>query len=98
MFGKFKCIFIRYRQTLPFLSRALNIAELDADSSPALLVGTGWRWASRSITLNIHRENLSFSTAPALIYSADLPKAKNWKSNQYQINVKFSWTPRTYHI
>ena len=80
-----------------FYPGALNITELDADSSPALLDWNGMEMGVTLYNIKYSSGNLSFSTAPALIYSADLPKARSGKITQYQINAKFSWTPdRTY--
>jgi M6 family metalloprotease-like protein len=76
-----------------FYPGALNITELDAASAPALLDWNGMEMGVTLYNIKYISGKLSFSTAPALIYSADLPKAKSGKITQYQINAKFSWTP-----
>jgi immune inhibitor A len=70
-----------------------NITELDSESSPQLLDWKGMEMGVTVYNIKYSSGKLTFSTAPALTYSADLPKAKNGKIAQYQINAKFSWTP-----
>lgn len=70
-----------------------NKTEINSETTPALL---DWRGMEMGVTLyNIKslEGKISFSTAPALIYSADLPKAKEASVVPFQISAKFSWTP-----
>lgn len=70
-----------------------NNTAINSDTTPALLDWKGMEMGVTIYNIKYSGGKATFSTAPALVYSSELPKAKDGRVLPYQINAEFSWTP-----